>query len=46
MDAMSPGGNKPKHTTVQRVQVWFLGRSRDNWKRKYKQLKTHAKEGK
>jgi DNA-binding transcriptional regulator GbsR (MarR family) len=43
MDAMSQDGNKKQYTTPQRVQVWFLGRSRDNWKRKYKLLKSHAK---
>jgi predicted nucleic acid-binding Zn-ribbon protein len=43
MDATSQDGGKKKYTTTQRVQVWFLGRSRDNWKRKYKQLKVQAK---
>jgi SMC interacting uncharacterized protein involved in chromosome segregation len=32
-----------KYTTPRWVQVWFLERSRDNWKRKYKVLKTEAK---
>jgi hypothetical protein len=44
MDATkSQDGNKKQYTTPQRVQVWFLGRSRDNWKRKYRLLKAHAK---
>jgi uncharacterized protein YlxW (UPF0749 family) len=43
MDATSQDGGKRKYTTVQRVQVWFLGRSRDNWKRKYQRLKADAK---
>jgi predicted nuclease with TOPRIM domain len=42
MDAMSQDGNKRHYTTPQRVQVWFLGRSRDNWKSKYKRLKAEA----
>jgi uncharacterized protein YlxW (UPF0749 family) len=43
MDAISQDGDKKKYTTPQRVQVWFLGRSRDNWKRKYMELKAKAK---
>jgi hypothetical protein len=43
MDAIDLEGNTRKYTTVHRVQAWFLGRSRDNWKQKYKQLKVHAK---
>jgi hypothetical protein len=43
MDAMSQDGNKRQYTTPQRVQVWFLGRSREKWKQKYKQLKVQAK---
>jgi predicted nuclease with TOPRIM domain len=43
MDAMSQDGNKKRYTTPQRVQVWFLGRSRDKWKSKYKRLKAEAK---
>jgi predicted nuclease with TOPRIM domain len=42
MDATSQDGKK-RYTTVHRVQAWFLQRSRDNWKQKYKDLKTHAK---
>jgi hypothetical protein len=43
MDAISQDGVGRKYTTAHRVQAWFLGRSRDNWKQKYKQLKVHAK---
>ena len=43
MDAISQEGVGRKYTTVHRVQAWFLGRSRDNWKKKYKQLKFDAK---
>jgi uncharacterized protein YlxW (UPF0749 family) len=43
MDAISQDGVGRKYTTVHRVQAWFLGRSRDNWRQKYKQLKVHAK---
>lgn len=43
MEAISQEGVGRKYTTVHRVQAWFLGRSRDNWKQKYKQLKVHAK---
>jgi DNA-binding transcriptional regulator GbsR (MarR family) len=31
------------YTTPHRVQAWFLGRSRDRWKRKYQQVKSEAK---
>lgn len=31
------------YTTCRRVQVWFLQRSRRNWKRKYQELKGEAK---
>ena len=43
MDAMSQDGGKKPYITPQRVQVWFLSRSRDNWKRKYIELKARAK---
>ncbi len=43
MDATSQDGGKRKYVTPRWVQAWFLQRSRDNWKRKYKQLKTEAK---
>jgi uncharacterized protein YlxW (UPF0749 family) len=43
MDATSQDGGKRKYTTSRRVQAWFLQRSRDRWKAKYKQLKAEAK---
>lgn len=43
MDASSQDGKKKEYVTVHRVQAWFLGRSRDNWKQKYKKVKAHAK---
>jgi predicted nuclease with TOPRIM domain len=42
MDAIGKG-NPRKYTTAHRVQAWFLGRSRNTWKQKYKQLKADAK---
>jgi len=35
--------DRPKYTTPARVQAWFLHRSRETWKKKYKDLKSHAK---
>jgi predicted nuclease with TOPRIM domain len=43
MDAISQDGRKTKYTTPHRVQAWFLGRSRDNWKRKYQEVRVQAK---
>lgn len=43
MDAIGQDGKKAKYTTPRWVQAWFLGRSRDNWKRKYKDSKAQAK---
>lgn len=43
MDAFGHDGKKPEYTTPHRVQAWFLQRSRDNWKRKYIELKSDAK---
>ena len=43
MDAMCQDGKTGRYTTPPRVQAWFLGRSREKWKRKYKELKTLAK---
>jgi predicted nuclease with TOPRIM domain len=43
MDAKVQEGGKREYTTPSWVQAWFLGRSRDNWKAKYKDLKTEAK---
>jgi len=34
---------KTRYTTPRWVQAWFLGRSRDRWKQKYKALKVEAK---
>lgn len=34
---------KPQYTTPAYVQAWFLKRSRDNWKRKYMDLKADEK---
>lgn len=46
MDAKSSqeGKGGKKYTTPRWVQAWFLGRSRDNWKAKYKALKARAKQ--
>lgn len=45
MDVAAEAGAtaKKKYTTPRRVQVWFLGRSRDRWKQKYQELKAEAK---
>jgi predicted nuclease with TOPRIM domain len=44
MDATAgQDGRKKKYTTPRWVQVWFLQRSRDNWKRKYTELKAGEK---
>jgi hypothetical protein len=43
MEAICQDGKKVKFTTPRWVQVWFLGRSRDNWKRKYKESKVREK---
>jgi len=37
------GDGGKKYTTPSWVQAWFLGRSRDKWKAKYKAIKTRAK---
>lgn len=42
MDVREQDG-KVKYTTPRWVQAWFLGRSRDRWKQKYKDLKVEAK---
>jgi SMC interacting uncharacterized protein involved in chromosome segregation len=39
----SQDGDRVRYTTPRWVQVWFLQRSRDNWKKKYKKLKADAK---
>ncbi len=43
MDAIGQDGPKKEYTTAPRIQAWFLGRSRDRWKNKYKELKADAK---
>ncbi len=44
MDGSAQDDHQAKHyTTPHRVQAWFLGRSRDRWKRKYQALKIEAK---
>lgn len=43
MDTSSHDDQKVQYKTPRWVQVWFLRRSRDNWKRKYMQLKTDSK---
>jgi hypothetical protein len=39
----SPQDKPPAYTTSKQVQAWFLGRSRDRWKKKYRQLKVESK---
>ena len=36
-------GNTRSYTTPRWVQVWFLRRSRDNWKKKHRALKAERK---
>jgi|SRR5437660_6515079 len=43
MEVPHPQDGKPKYKTPRWVQVWFLSRSRDSWKRKYQELKADAK---
>ena len=43
MNALGQDGQKAAYTTPHRVQAWFLHRSRENWKKKYAQLKVDAK---
>ena len=43
MDAMCHDGKAGRYTTPPRVQAWFLGRSRDRWKQKYKELRRLTK---
>ena len=43
MDASSHDDGKVEYKTPRWVQVWFLRRSRSNWKRKYMELKTDSK---
>jgi SMC interacting uncharacterized protein involved in chromosome segregation len=43
MDVLEQQDGKVKYSTPRWVQVWFLGRSRARWKRKYQDLKVEAK---
>ena len=43
MNASGQDDHNVEYTTPARVQAWFLRRSRENWKRKYQQLKSDAK---
>jgi predicted nucleic acid-binding Zn-ribbon protein len=43
MDAPGAEHGQRKYKTPRWVQAWFLGRSRDRWKQKYKDLKVEAK---
>lgn len=37
------GQDDREYTTPKRVQAWFLKRSRNGWKKKYRSLKVEAK---
>jgi predicted RNase H-like nuclease (RuvC/YqgF family) len=39
MDAATEKPRATEYTTPPRVQAWFLGRSRDRWKKNYMELK-------
>jgi predicted nuclease with TOPRIM domain len=43
MSATSQDDKKIEYTTPRWVQVWFLRRSRDNWRKKYAKLKSDSK---
>ena len=43
MNACGREGVKAEYTTPARVQAWFLHRSRENWKKKYMNLKADQK---
>jgi hypothetical protein len=43
MEKSSHDDEKVEYKTPRWVQVWFLRRSRDNWKKKYMQLRTDSK---
>ncbi len=43
MSASGQDDHKAKYTTPARVQAWFLQKSRDNWKKKYMELKADTK---
>jgi predicted RNase H-like nuclease (RuvC/YqgF family) len=42
MDAATAKAPATEFTTPHRVQAWFLGRSRDRWKKKYMELKAES----
>lgn len=43
VNTSSQDDKKVEYKTPRWVQAWFLQRSRDNWKKKYMELKTDAK---
>lgn len=43
MNTPSQDDKKPEYKSPRWVQAWFLQRSRDNWKKKYMELKTDCK---
>jgi predicted nucleic acid-binding Zn-ribbon protein len=43
MDAANLEESQGTYKTSHRVQAWFLGRSRQRWKKKYKELKVENK---
>jgi len=43
MGAVGQDGDTKSYTTPRWVQVWFLRRSRDNWKKKHRELKAESK---
>jgi uncharacterized protein YlxW (UPF0749 family) len=43
MNVRGQEDQKPAYTTPPRVQAWFLHRSRENWKKKYMEVKADAK---
>ena len=43
MSASDQESRKVEYTTPARVQAWFLLRSRENWKKKYMDLKSDTK---
>jgi len=43
MDATGSNDGKVAYKSPRWVQAWFLGRSRDRWKQKYRELKVAAK---
>jgi len=43
MNAFGHDDHQAEYTTPHRVQAWFLQKSRNNWKKKYMELKSDAK---